>query len=94
MFKKLIVSFLLNTSDLVNLIATDNAKVIVHDCKSDPNYCTCPTIDLHASVKYLGFIIDQYLKWNEHIASICTVCTRKFTNLLFSVLIYLPTSFA
>jgi len=29
--------------------------------------CSCPKLSRHASVKYLGILIDQNLKWNMHI---------------------------
>lgn len=48
----------------------DDLSLKLHsDCEHGG--CACPKIQRVAKVKYLGVIIDQYLKWDAHIKFIC-----------------------
>ena len=88
--KTIIVPFSLNNSSLVNLSSMENAKVIIHNCKPDANNCTCPALDSRVSIKYLGVIIDQHLKWDKHIAHVCNRL-RKTIHKFVILRAYMPT---
>jgi hypothetical protein len=42
-------------------------ELIIHKINCNTISCSCPKLTRHASVKYLGILIDQNLKWNMHI---------------------------
>lgn len=39
----------------------------LHNKNCTKQNCQCPTIKKTEKIKYLGIIIDQHLKWNEHV---------------------------
>lgn len=39
----------------------------IHKINCNTISCSCPKLTRHTSVKYLGLLIDQNLKWNMHI---------------------------
>jgi hypothetical protein len=58
----------------------NNNKLRLHSgCNYNLNNCDCPTINKVSCIKYLGITIDEYLKWDVHIKSIC----RKMRYLSF-----------
>lgn len=44
----------------------------MHNHNGFPDNCTCKTIEKVETMKYLGIIIDQNLKWNAHILHLCS----------------------
>lgn len=42
----------------------------LHSPNCSLNNCVCPSIDRVSSIKYLGVIIDQHIRWSEHIAHV------------------------
>jgi len=39
----------------------------LNDCNDPINYSNCMIIHSTPSLRYLGVIFDEHLKWNEHI---------------------------
>lgn len=50
-------------------------------CIPEPK-CTCPIVEKVNNVKYLGVIIDNYLKWDQHIQILTKRVRRTFYKLL------------
>lgn len=48
----------------------ENQELKVHKHNCIPQNCVCAMIRKCKTVKYLGLMIDQHLRWNEHIQSI------------------------
>lgn len=44
-------------------------KIHSSDCNS-VQACPCPSLEKTKSIKYLGVIIDQHLRWREHVAHV------------------------
>lgn len=49
-----------------NNVNIENFSLKVHDCNK-LNNCECYTLSSASSLKYLGIIIDQNLRWSDHI---------------------------
>lgn len=55
------------TFSSTNVDQPNNAKIPIHSstCPLLSN-CQCPNIEKTRSIKYLGIIVDQSMRWNEH----------------------------
>lgn len=53
-----------------------NRSLTMHCCE---HKCNCQSLERVDNIKYLGLIIDKYLKWNDHI----TVLTNKIRKLAY-----------
>lgn len=47
-----------------------NDLIKIHTC-SDDDGCACQVIERKSSLKYLGVIVDCFLRWDEHIGVLC-----------------------
>lgn len=68
--------FITFSASAVDQPEEDILKIHTHDCNINNNKCICPEIAKVHKTKYLGVIIDQHLKWNEH-ANYLTTKMRK-----------------
>lgn len=50
----------------------DDMTLKLHnECTNKSGNCNCPTINKVSKTKYLGIIIDEYIKWDAHIKFLC-----------------------
>lgn len=99
----------LNASKSVFMTFSPNAQTQPHEiesikihqvncnCQQSTNHCFCPEIRKKDRVKYLGILLDPYLRWNIHINSMCLKIKfliykfhqiRELNNLKIARLIY------
>lgn len=64
--KSKFMAFTLLKEDLPN---TENIFIHKNNCRKE-NDCICPVIKKTDKIRYLGVMIDQHLRWNEHITYI------------------------
>lgn len=62
-------------SHRTNTQPSSDFTVVAHTC-DHPGKCSCPKLTRTTSIKYLGLIIDNSLKWSAHIDQL-TARTRK-----------------
>lgn len=58
-------------------------NIIIHHC-NNLTTCNCNTLECVDSIKYLGIMIDKFLRWDLHIDSISTK-VRKLTHLFLGI---------
>lgn len=69
--KTSLVPFSLTVSGLKQLKSIDHLKLTIHNSNCSNQMCQCPSLKEVSSVKYLGIIVDQHLKWDLHINYLC-----------------------
>lgn len=94
--------FITFSSTFVGQPYKDNIKI--HQCSditTNKTQCKCPTIQRVSTVKYLGIMVDQHLRWTSHADHLSSkirklyykfyqlrdVLNRKFLRMLYSALV-------
>lgn len=48
----------------------DTYNITIHSCSKSDFFCTCPNLERVTHIKYLGVMIDNKLRWDQHLASL------------------------
>lgn len=58
-------------------------NIIIHHC-NDITTCKCNTLECVDNIRYLGIIIDKFLRWDKHI-DLTSTKVRKLTHLFIAI---------
>lgn len=60
------------TFSITNTGQPTASEIFIHSCSDNTTGCNCPKIERKECVKYLGILVDQHLKFKQHILNIAS----------------------